>query len=121
MASYASTVDRPEGLILESGFPSARSLLAGSPILFVLSVASTYRFPSAAFLQRRSTSIPVLVLHGDDDHVVPMRLGRALFELMSEPKEFVAIRGGDHNDVTPADPAIYWEAVNRFVTGLPRQ
>jgi fermentation-respiration switch protein FrsA (DUF1100 family) len=90
-------------------------------VLFVLSFLSSYRFPSAEFLRRRARPTPVLVLHGDDDHIVPIQQGRALYELMPEPKQFVAIRGGDHNDATPADPAAYWQAVNRFVTGLPRK
>jgi fermentation-respiration switch protein FrsA (DUF1100 family) len=121
MAAYGSTTGSPDGLVLESGFPSARSLLRGSPVLFVLSFLSSYRFPSAEFVRGRTRATPVLVLHGDDDHIVPIQQGRALYELMPDPKQFVAIRGGDHNDATPADPATYWQAVNRFVTGLPRK
>ena len=121
MAAYASTVDSPDGLILESGFPSARSLLRTSPVLFVLSVFSSYRFPATTFLQRRTRRVPVLVIHGDADAIVPFQQGRALFELVSEPKQFVTIHGGDHNDAAPADPVIYWQAVDRFVAGLPKQ
>src|SRR5262249_28749766 len=121
MAAYASTVDQPDGLILESGFPSARSLLRTSPVLFVLSAFSSYRFPAATFLQRRVRRAPVLVIHGDADAIVPLKQGRALFELVSEPKQFVTIRGGDHNDAEPADPVTYWQAVDRFVAGLPKQ
>jgi fermentation-respiration switch protein FrsA (DUF1100 family) len=121
MAAYGSTTGSPDGLVLESGFPSARSLLRGSPVLYVLSFLSSYRFPSAEFLRRRARPTPVLVLHGDDDHVVPIQQGRALFDLTSEPKQFVAIQGGDHNDASPADPATYWRAVNGFIAGLPKR
>jgi len=118
MAAYAATKGSPDGLVLESGFPSARALLRGSPLMFLFSGASSYRFPAAQFLQRRGKNTPALVLHGDRDRVVPIKQGWALFETMSEPKQFVAIPGGDHNDATPADPAAYWQAVDRFVTGL---
>ena len=47
MAAYAAAKRRPGALILESGFPSARSVLRGSPLLAFLSVFSTYRFPTA--------------------------------------------------------------------------
>ena len=118
MAAYGATRAAPDGLILESGFPSARSLLRGSPVLFVLSMFSSYRFPAAAFLARRGVRGPVLVVHGDDDRIVPIAQGHALFEQLSEPKQFAAIRGGDHNDAVPADPIAYWDAVEGFIRGL---
>ena len=117
MAAYGATLAAPDGLILESGFPSARSLLRGSP-LFLLSMFSSYRFPTAAFLQRRAAHGPVLIVHGDDDRIVPIAQGRALFEPLAQPKQFVAIRGGDHNDAAPADPAAYWGAIDPFIRGL---
>jgi len=117
MAAFAATLAAPRGLILEAGFPSARSLLRGSP-LFVLSLFSSYRFPAADFLQRRTTRSPVLILHGDADRVVPIAQGRALFDHVPEPKQFVTIPGGDHNDVKPSDPAAYWNAVDGFIDSL---
>jgi alpha-beta hydrolase superfamily lysophospholipase len=116
MAAYASTVRAPSGLILESGFPDVRTLLGASPVMGVLSRFSTYRFPAAEFLSR-STS-PVLVIHGDSDRVIDIDQGRALFERIAARKRFVTIPGGDHNDVSPRDPRLYWEAVNEFTAGL---
>jgi len=62
----------------------------------------------------------VLVLHGDDDHVVPLEQGRALFDAVPVTKQFVLIRGGDHNDESPAEPDKYWGAVGEFVGRLTR-
>jgi len=104
MASYAATVRAPDGLILESGFPDALSLIRGSPLLASLARFSTYRFPAAAFLGRLRTRVPTLVVHGDDDHVVPIAQGRALFDAVRGPGRFVTIHGGDHNDAAPSDP-----------------
>jgi fermentation-respiration switch protein FrsA (DUF1100 family) len=56
----------------------------------------------------------------DDDHVVPIRNGRALFDVRPGPKRFVTVHGGDHNDVSPSDPATYWRAVTEFIEGLAR-
>jgi fermentation-respiration switch protein FrsA (DUF1100 family) len=109
MAAYASTVRAPAGLILESGFPDARSLVRSSPVLAFLAMFSIYRFPGADFL--RGATIPVLVIHGDNDHVVPFTQGRALFDRVTGPKQFFTIRGGDHNDAVPPDPEPYWKAV----------
>jgi uncharacterized protein len=42
---------------------------------------------------------PLLIMHGDQDWVIPIRLGERLFELAHEPKRFVRIAGGGHNDL----------------------
>lgn len=119
MAAYAASRRRPDGLILEAGFADARSLLRASRPLAVLSVFSSYRFPTATYAQR--AQCPVLVLHGDHDGVVPYASGRALFDALSEPKTFVRIAGGDHNDVAPADADAYWTAVQTFIDQLGRR
>lgn len=42
---------------------------------------------------------PVLVLHGERDGVVPIELGRQLFEAAPEPKEAIWYPRGSHNDL----------------------
>jgi fermentation-respiration switch protein FrsA (DUF1100 family) len=108
----------PHGLILESGFPDARSLFsAPSPMAF-LALFSSYRFPAADFL--RASQLPALVMHGDADSVIPYDRGRALYEQIEGPKQFFKIKGGDHNDARPMDERGYWQAVDGFVAGLGR-
>jgi fermentation-respiration switch protein FrsA (DUF1100 family) len=116
MAAYAAGVTMPRGLILESGFPDARSVIRSSPPLLVLSLFSTYRFATARHLQ--AVNVPILVMHGDRDTVIPYQLGRELFDAIRGPKTFVRITGGDHNDTAPVDPEAYWTAVERFILGL---
>lgn len=41
---------------------------------------------------------PVLILHGDADHVVPHSEGAALYERAGEPREMVTIEGGRHTE-----------------------
>lgn len=43
---------------------------------------------------------PLLVIHGNRDEVIPHEQGRALFELAQTPKQFLAVPGGRHNDLT---------------------
>jgi fermentation-respiration switch protein FrsA (DUF1100 family) len=121
MAAYASTIRKPDGLILESGFPDVRALIRGSLLLRLLAPFSTYRFPSAQFVNRLDGVVPVLLLHGDADHVIPIAQGRALFDAITAPKKFVAVRGGDHNDVSPSDAAAYWEAISGFIESLEQR
>ena len=113
MAAYAATRRRPDRLILEAGFPDARSVLRGSLPLTVLSLFSSYRFPTADYARR--AGCPVLVLHGDDDRVIPIVNGRALFDALPEPKRFLVVSGADHNDVAPPHPEEYWRVVESFI------
>jgi hypothetical protein len=117
MAAYAATKRRPDGLVLESGFASARALLRASPLLALLSIFSSYRFPTAEYAGR--AGCPVLVMHGDTDGVIPFANGRELYATLPDPKRFQTIFGGDHNDVAPPDPHTYWTAVHQYVASLP--
>jgi uncharacterized protein len=116
MAAYAATKRRPGGLVLEAGFPDVRSLMRASPLLGVLSLFSSYRFPTAVYAGR--AGCPVLVMHGDADRDVPFSNGRELYVRLPEPKRFHVIAGGDHNDSSPPDPRSYWSVVHEFVASL---
>ena len=116
MAAYAATKRRPGGLVLEAGFPDVRTLMRATPPLGVLSLFSSYRFPTAEYAGR--AGCPVLVMHGDADGVVPFSNGRELYARLPEPKRFAVIAGGDHNDLSPPDPRSYWSVVHEFVASL---
>ena len=95
---------------------STRALLRGSPLQALLSLFSSYRFPTAEYAGR--AGCPVLVMHGDADGVIPFANGRELFAALPDPKRFLTIAGADHNDVAPPDPRSYWSTVDEFVASL---
>jgi fermentation-respiration switch protein FrsA (DUF1100 family) len=113
VAAYATTVTRPDGLILESTFPDKDAVVRGHLLLRALNLLASYRFNTARML--RSFGGPTLVMHGDADSVVPYAAGRALFEQLPEPKRFMTLRGADHNDLQPATSREYWEAIATLV------
>jgi uncharacterized protein len=113
MAAYAASRRPPDGVVLESGFPTMRSILETNPIMWVLSWLSSYRFPTADWMA--TVHAPVLVLHGDADGVIPYRLGKRLYDRLSEPKRFVTLPGVDHNDAIPGNWPLYWDSVRDFV------
>lgn len=113
VAAYAAAQRAPDGVVLEAGFPTARSILITNPVMLLLSFLATYRFATAEWMS--AVTVPALVIHGDRDSVIPYRLGRQLYESLPGPKRFVTIPGGDHNDPVPADAPAYWKAVDEFV------
>lgn len=116
VAAYAASVQAPDGIVLEAGFPSARELFERNPLMLGLSVFSSYRFPTAEWMSR--VTAPTLVLHGTADTIIPFRMGERLYEGLPGPRRFHAIPGGDHNDLSPRDGEAYWEAVRTFVADL---
>ena len=54
------------------------------------------RYPSLAHII--GLTVPLLVIAGDRDTIVPTSLSRRLFDAAPEPKRFVLIPGADHND-----------------------
>jgi uncharacterized protein len=73
------------------------------------------RFPS---LQRiASYRGPLLQSHGTDDEVVPIEMGRRLFDAAaSTNKRFIACEGAKHNCPQPDD---YYAALVEFLDSLP--
>jgi fermentation-respiration switch protein FrsA (DUF1100 family) len=59
---------------------------------------------------------PLLVLHGEDDRVVPVRFGERLFALAREPKRFVRFPRGGHVDLDDHGAP---RAIKAFLASLP--
>lgn len=113
MAAYAATVRPPDGLILEAAFPSKQSLLNHYPLLKALAVFSRYRLPAAEFLE--NVACPVLIIHGNQDRIVPLAEGQKLFARLQGRKYFYEVQGADHNDLHLVDPQGYAARVGEFV------
>ena len=78
------------GLILEAPFLSAPRVVTKVRILPIDPFPNLKRIGGV--------KCPVLFFHGTEDRVIPYSQGRALFELAREPKRFITVEGGDHND-----------------------
>jgi uncharacterized protein len=50
-------------------------------------------------LRAGKVTAPVLVVHGDEDTVVPITLGERLYAKIQAPKHFVRVAGGGHSDL----------------------
>lgn len=81
-------------LVLDSPFSSAVDVAAAHYPMFPVNWLMFDQFRSD--LAIGDVRIPILVLHGDDDDVVPIRLAKRLFELANEPKTFMLVSGGKH-------------------------
>lgn len=99
------------GVVLESTFSSladvARSAIGPAALLL------RGRFDSVAKIARLRA--PLLSLHGERDEIIPLDLGRALYEAAPQPKRFEALPGAGHNDVAETGGASYFARIGRFL------
>lgn len=110
-------------------FPS-RGLILESPFVSIAAMARLYfpLLPVGPFLRTRydveetvrSIRVPLLVLHGDRDGIVPFEQGKQVFAAAPEPKRFYAISGADHNDTFVAGGEAYYDALRGFIEGTRR-
>jgi fermentation-respiration switch protein FrsA (DUF1100 family) len=105
------------GLVLESTFrsiPSVASYLL--PMIPTDAVLQTERYDTAS--RMASIDLPVLVVHGTADTLIPVEEGKALHELAKGPKELFLVRGAGHNDVSLVAGSSYAETLKRWLDGL---
>jgi fermentation-respiration switch protein FrsA (DUF1100 family) len=63
-------------------------------------------------------SLPKLIIHGDQDDIIPLELGRQVFEAAKPPKFFYAIPGADHNNTYLVGGAAYFRRLAEFIQSV---
>lgn len=99
-------------LVLEAPYTSIVDMAGQVTSLPVGSLVRD-RFMSSAAITK--VHMPVLMIHGDRDSVIPFAQGQTLYSLAHGPKTFVRMIGSDHNTLT-RDGA--YDHIWRFL-GLP--
>jgi fermentation-respiration switch protein FrsA (DUF1100 family) len=61
---------------------------------------------------------PILIIHGDDDRMVPYAMGRALFDAANEPKSFWTVHGARHLNIVPVAGPRYAARLREFYASL---
>lgn len=104
-----------ENLIVESGFASTESLLR---VLGIDPAARGIQVPAALDNQQkiRQWTGPALIIHGEQDQLIPFSHGQALFSACpSTEKKRVKIAGAGHNDIFMRGLDLYMSAVKSLV------
>jgi len=103
---------QPALLVLESTFSSGRDVAASLwpylPVRFLVGE----RYNSASRIKR--IHAPTLFIHGSNDDIIPIALGKKLYDLANDPKEFYEIEGAGHNDTFVVGTTDYFRIVRSF-------
>lgn len=109
-------LDHPAAaLVLEAPFTSVRDM-ARATIFAPLAPFVRTRYESLARVPR--LRMPLLVVQGDRDEVVPPAQGRRLFDAAPEPKRYYAIPGAGHNDTYLVGGEAYWRTIGDFLEAV---
>jgi uncharacterized protein len=110
------------GVAIESTFSSHRAMVRD--IIGTMPLLSIFKRPLATILMddtyspadaiARIAPVPVLLIHGTADGVVPYRQGTDLYDRAGEPKEFWSIKGGEHTDAFMDDDSPYRQRLVTF-------
>jgi alpha-beta hydrolase superfamily lysophospholipase len=103
-----------KGLIVESGFASQQKQLARLGVTHLFKhVDSIVGFGNDRKIKK--VRIPALIIHGEDDEIIPVAEGRALYALSGAmQKEALFIPGAGHNDLMEAAWDAYIDAIVSF-------
>ena len=118
VAIDVATHRRVAGLILESTFTSAKDV---ARVVYPFLPVHLFMHTKLNSIDKIQTlTIPILLIHGAHDSIIPISLGRKLFNAANEPKNFYEIPNADHNDTFFMGGDDYFARVDRFAESITR-
>ncbi|OLC74195.1 MAG: hypothetical protein AUH78_11730 [Gemmatimonadetes bacterium 13_1_40CM_4_69_8] len=111
-ATYTATRHPVAGLILESPFTNAAEMARDAYRIlprFIL------RLSLDNLGRMKQVRCPVLLFHGTDDQLVPVRMGMQVAAAAAGPVEVVLIQASGHNETYEAGGESYRRKVAQFV------
>jgi pimeloyl-ACP methyl ester carboxylesterase len=110
--------ERVCGLIVESSFTSARDVARLMlPIIPESAVPDSYN----SLAKMAQIRVPLLVTHAEEDSLLPLDMGRSLYEGAGDPKTFYVVPGADHADIYQAGGSAYFDVLRGFAQACARQ
>ncbi len=113
VATRLSLQRHVEALVLEAPFPSivdvGRLMWKGFPLSLIM--ADQYR----TIDRIGEVKVPLFIIHGGRDAVIPLDLARRVFRAANEPKRLSVVRQAGHNDLFDRGA---WEQVSSFLVAL---
>jgi fermentation-respiration switch protein FrsA (DUF1100 family) len=84
------------GLVLDAPYTSIVDVAAGAYPFFPVRWFLFDRYETMTYLPR--VQVPLLIVHGEEDEVIPVAMGRAVYAAANAPKEIVTFPNARHSD-----------------------
>jgi fermentation-respiration switch protein FrsA (DUF1100 family) len=106
--------ERPvAGVVLEAPLTSTVDVARSIYFWLPLSLLITDQYNVERHI--RAVTAPVLILHGEQDEVIPVEMGRRVHRAANEPKRIELFPAGGHNDLFDRGA---WEEMHSFLLSL---
>ena len=111
-STYLAETHPVAGLVLQSTFLSTYRVMTRYPLL------PFDKFPNIRRIKK--LHIPILVIHGTRDGVIPFHHGEGLFRTANEPKQSLWLDGAGHNFMSDEHTELLRQALCEFADKIPR-
>lgn len=117
VAAHLAARRQVAGVVLEAPFPSA-SRIARKVFWFLpgVSLLAHGQFDTQAWL--KEIHAPILIVHCDQDPVIPFQFGQEVYDAALPPKNFLQIKGYCHEESSLIAPTQYRTALQEFLSSL---
>lgn len=107
------------GLVMESAFESVPAMAREMWVFAPIAPFARNRYDNLSRV--KALDVPLLMVHGSRDSLVPIEQGRRVFEAAPEPKEFHVVPGAGHNDLYSVGGKDYFDTLEQFCRRCVRE
>lgn len=104
-----------KALILVTPLSNAKQQARASGLSLFASFADGV-FDNLAKIEKNKA--PLLIVHGTRDSIIPVSMGKALFDKANSPKVFAKVEGANHNNLQGAYAHLYWPPIKSFIATI---
>ena len=120
VATELAAKHHPAALLLQSPFTSARDMagimVGRRPTGVTWKLVSRLHFDTGAQVAR--LDVPVSVVHGELDRLIPTHMGKTVFAAAKQKGEWLLVPSASHNDVVESGGDAYWNWITRALAPL---
>ncbi len=111
---------RPIDIILEVGRTMGISPKIASPfVTFAAKLLGGFDIHKTSAVEAvKNAKVPVLIVHGDDDRLVPVEMAYKIFEACNNKKQLLIVKGAGHGLSYIIDEELYKRTINDFKTAV---
>ncbi|HEU4521806.1 MAG TPA: alpha/beta hydrolase [Thermoanaerobaculia bacterium] len=112
-AAWVASRKPVSAVVIENSFPSLAAL--GNALYAPLPLGWTAPRAMATTRWLNEAGVPVLVMHGRRDQIIPFSLGQELYDGLTGPKEMFVSETASHSEIPAVEGQRYYDTVQRFI------
>lgn len=117
-AAYVATKRKARCVIIENSFPSLAAI--GNALYRPLPLGMFAPFSLTTTRWLNQAGVPVLVMHGKRDQVIPFELGMQLYNGLRVRKELLVSETAGHCELAAAEGERFYDTLLRFIRSTSR-